>query len=123
MIHKEEQDPEILETTTRSVRTRRSLRNNPLLDEGEATVVAPTVIKEKAHKGKTKVIKNVEDEGEDIPEVITADHNDILRLKRLHEEISIKPKIKKRKREASKVETPQGLLSSSLNLFSCDSRA
>jgi hypothetical protein len=49
-------------------------------------------------------------EDEDVPEIVTAEDSDILRLKKLHEESTIKPKSKKRKRDVTaKVETPQGL--------------
>lgn len=106
------------------MKTRRSSRK---LKEIEETVDrSPQIVKKVAKgtkRGKTPDIVDSEDnveedsnnkiggEEDDAPEILTAHDNDILRLKQLHEELSLKPKTKRRKREIiPKIDTPAGYL-------------
>lgn len=101
------------------VKTRRSSRK---LKVAEESVEIPQKKSKKINK--TEDIEQVEPErientpnetgnDDEAPELVTAQDNDILKLKKLHEEISLRPKTKKRKREIlPKIDTPEGIISS-----------
>jgi hypothetical protein len=89
------------------VRPRRSLRNSSRVEIEEFETEKVQKVKHSKPSAAAKKQEVVDDD--DVPEIVTADDSDILRLKRLHEESTMKPKSKKRRRDVSaKVETPQG---------------